>query len=506
MPRRESRRFKIMKFFKFSLTTYLLLLIIVGAFVVRLYKIDNPVADWHAWRQADTAAVARSFYKEGFNPFMPKYDDMSPVSEITPGKVNIERHRMVEFPIYNSIVYFAYLLNGGVDERIARLVSVLFSLGSLIFIYLITKKYAGALAGLCAAFFFGFIPFSIFFSRVILPEPALVFFSLGTLFFFDKWIWQEKKSYYFLGMLFGMLALLIKPYAAFYGLPLIYSFIKKEGRIFPIPVKYFLVLPIFVPFAFWRLWISQFPEGIPASSWLLNGNGIRFRPAFWRWIVVDRFNREILSGIGMFLLGLGAVIKPSGKNGYFLHMILLAMFAFLAVFATGNVQHDYYQTFIIPALSIMVGVGFSYLLSGKVFLIPRLFSIPLVLFITLLMFYFTWNEVKGLYQVNNGSHVNAGRRADQILPQDAIVVAPNMGDTAFLYQVNRPGFPVITMDLSEMRKLYGVTHYVSVNYDNRTNWLMKKYTVMDKTEEFVIIDLTKESSMSAELGDKEPAN
>ncbi len=473
---------------------------------MRLYKLDNPVADWHSWRQADTAAVARSFYQEGFNPFYPKYDDMSPVSEITPGKVNLLRHRMVEFPIYNSIVYFGYLLNGGVDERIARLVSILFSLGSLVFVYLLTKKYAGALAGLSAAFFFAFLPFNIFFSRVILPEPALVFFSLGTLYFFDRWIWNEKKSDYFLGMAFGMTALLIKPYAAFYGLPLIYSYIKKEQRIFPIPIRYFLVLPIFVPFAFWRLWISQFPEGIPASSWLLNGNGIRFRPAFWRWIVGDRLNREILSGLGLFLVGLGVVLKPAMRNGYFLHFILLSMFAFVSVFATGNVQHDYYQTFIIPALAIFLGIGFASMFSGRTFFIPRLFSIPLVLFITLLMFYFTWNEVRGLYQINNGSHVNAGKRADQILPKNAIVVAPNMGDTAFLYQVNRPGFPVITMDLSEMRKEYGVTHYVSVNYDNRTNWLMKKYTVLDKTSEFVIIDLTRESSESAALGDKEPAN
>jgi len=495
-----------MKIFKLGFATYLLLLIIIGAFVVRLYKLDSPVADWHSWRQADTASVARSFYQEGFNPFMPKYDDMSPVSEIVPGIVNIERHRMVEFPIYNSIVYFGYLINGGVDERIARLVSIFFSLGSLIFVYLLTKKYAGVFAGLCAAFFFGFLPFNIFFSRVILPEPALVFFSLGTLFFFDRWIWISRKQDYFLGMFFGVCALLIKPYAAFYGLPLIYSLIKKEGRIFPIPVRYFLMLPIFVPFAFWRLWISQFPEGIPASSWLLNGNGIRFRPAFWRWIVNDRLNREILSGLGMFIFGLGVVLKPVMKNGYFLHFVLLSMFAFLAVFATGNVQHDYYQTFIIPALAIFLGVGFASLLSGKIYFIPRLFTIPVVLFLTLLMFYFTWNEVKGLYQVNNGSHVSAGRRADQILPKDAIVVAPNMGDTAFLYQVNRPGFPVITEDLSEMRKDYGVSHYVSVNFDNRTNWLMKKYIVMDKTAEYVIIDLTKESSLSAELGDKEPAN
>ena len=32
---------------KFEL--FLLLLILVGGFAVRLYKIDNPIADWHSW-------------------------------------------------------------------------------------------------------------------------------------------------------------------------------------------------------------------------------------------------------------------------------------------------------------------------------------------------------------------------------------------------------------------------------------------------------------------------
>ena len=35
----------------------------------RLYRVTGPVADWHSWRQSDTAAVARNFTKFGFDPF-----------------------------------------------------------------------------------------------------------------------------------------------------------------------------------------------------------------------------------------------------------------------------------------------------------------------------------------------------------------------------------------------------------------------------------------------------
>ncbi|MCL4366860.1 hypothetical protein M1563_01685, partial [Patescibacteria group bacterium] len=124
--------------------------------------------------------------------------------------------------------------------------------------------------------------------------------------------------------------------------------------------------------------------------------------------------------------------------------------------------------------------------------LPRIWTIPLAILFCVLTIYFGWGEVKGLYQINNPSIVTAGRAADQILPKDAIVVAPYQGDTAFLYQTNRPGWPVVAYPISVLISQYHVTAYVSVNYDDKTNWLMKKYTVLEQTPQFVIIDLTKQ--------------
>ena len=41
--------------------------IILIALVLRLYKIGAPLSDFHSWRQADTAAVARNFVREKFD-------------------------------------------------------------------------------------------------------------------------------------------------------------------------------------------------------------------------------------------------------------------------------------------------------------------------------------------------------------------------------------------------------------------------------------------------------
>lgn len=466
-----------------------LVLILVFGFLVRLYKVDNPIADWHSWRQADTAAVARNFYKEGFNPLFPRGDDMSPVGKIEP---NPQRLRFVEFPIYNSLVYFLYLLNGGVDEKLARLVSILFSLGSTVFIFLIVKRYWGNFLAILSATVFAFLPFNIYFSRTTLPEPTLVFFCLGMFYFTDLWIWENSRRLYFVSIFFTVCAFLVKPIAIFYLLPLIYSYYQKEKKWWPPPKRYcfWLVLSLF-PLLLWRFWIKQYPEGIPAWGWLLNGNGIRFRPAFWRWIIGDRFGREILTVAGSILFTIGLLIKPFGKEGKLLHLLLISSLSFLVIFATGNVMHDYYQTFIIPALAIFTARGFVLLLSGTNLFLPKIFTIPLAFLLIFVMFYLGWWEVRGLYQINNGAIVDAGRRADQILPKDAVVVAPYNGDTAFLYQTNRIGWPIMALPIEEMKSKFGVTHFVSVNFDADTKNLMERYTVLEQNPKFVIIDITK---------------
>ncbi|OGE34504.1 hypothetical protein A3H85_00840 [Candidatus Daviesbacteria bacterium RIFCSPLOWO2_02_FULL_40_8] len=474
-----------------KLTIYLLLLIIVAvAFYARLYKIDNPIADWHAWRQADTAAVSRSFLKEGFNPFIPKYDDMSGVAQDP--VPNPGRYRFVEFPIYNSIVYFVYLITGDTHERIPRLVSVFFSIGSLIFIYLIGKKYWGEVAGILSAALFATLPYAVFYSRVVLPEPSLVFYCLGMFYAVGLWIENNTKNRLLTAVIFTALAFLTKPFAIFYLMPHIYSFRIKEGRWWPIPKCYlYYILLSFTPFILWRLWILQHPEGIPASNWLLNGNGIRFRPAFFKWIVGERFGREILGVGGVILLALGGLLKPKQGEGWTLHLLLLSSLLYLVVFATGNVQHDYYQYLIAPVLILFTVRGFMLLFTTIPQFIPRYITIPVALFLLVLTIYLPWNEVKGLYQINNGIIVEAGHRADDILPKNAKVVAPYNGDTSFLYYVNRPGWAFLAYPIEDLVKNYGITHYVSVNFDDQTNKIIKKYKVVEKTEKYVIIDVTK---------------
>jgi hypothetical protein len=292
--------------------------------------------------------------------------------------------------------------------------------------------------------------------------------------------------------------------AAFFLLPLGYSYFEKEGFKLP-PLRYWIFLILaFAPFAAWRYWILNFPEGIPASTWLLNGNGIRLRPAFFRWIVGDRLGREILSIAGGFLFLLGVLVKPLAKSNYLLHLLTLSSFAYLVVFATGNVQHDYYQALLTPALSIFIARGIWLLFQGIPVFLPRVITVPLAIFTMAMMLFLTWGEVKGLYQVNNWAIVHAGQASDRLLPKDAVVVAPYMGDTAFLYQTNRIGFPIINSSVEEMMRDYNVTGYVSTTFDAKTAWLAQKYKLLERTDEYIIVDLTQKNPDFVGSNSKEP--
>jgi len=461
-----------------------LFIILVGAFGVRLYKINNPLDDWHAWRQADTATVSQIYVDYGINLLYPRYYDVSPTQT---GFYNPQGLRFVEFPIYNLLNVIAFKAFPKFSLEVwARLISVFCAVGSTFFLYLIGKKFLGKWGGLTAAFFYGFIPYNIYFTRVILPEPMAVFFLTTSLWFFLVYVDTKTRANLFLSAVFFALSMLLKPFVAFYFPVYLFVLVKKFGwKVFFSNVEIYVALLIgLAPFCLWRAWMNLGgnPVGIPLFAWLFNGNGIRFRPAWFRWIFGERLGYLILGIWGVVVFTFG-VLKP--KNTPIL-MAALGMFLYVLVVADGNVQHDYYQTQIIPAIALMLASGVIYIWNSPEF--NKWIARPLLGFCLVMMFGMGLYQVIGDYQVNHYEIIVAGQEANKILPKDAIVIAPYNGDTTFLYQTKRFGWPVVDRSFDELIRM-GADYYVSVNYDTDTNNLLKKYKAIEKNNTFVIIDL-----------------
>jgi len=469
-----------------------LFLIIIIAFSVRLWRIDTPLADWHSWRQADTSAVSRNFVKNGIDLLHPRFDDLSNVAS---GVDNPEGWRFVEFPVYNALQALTFKSFGFFSLEVwGRLVSIFFSLGSLVFIYFLVRKYLGGLTALFSVFFFAFLPYSIYYSRVILPEPATVFAGLGMLFCWDQFVtekrFKRKVAFGLSGLLFGSLAFLLKPYVGVYLLPLAATAIKTYG----LKLKNYLLLGVLilltlVPFYLWRSWMSQYPEGIPAFDWLFNENGIRFSPYFFYWIFAKRLGELILGFWGASLLVLGLVYRKE-KEGAFFYLFLAGILAYFWILAGGNVKHDYYQILSLPVVAVFLGKGAEFLFNAPSKNINRFISRIILLVVIVFSLGFSWFQIKNYFNINNEAMVLAGKRADQILPLNAKVIAPYGGDTAFLYQTNRQGWPV-GIEIEKMVEK-GAQFYINTNVtDAEVDFVKQKYCLLEETDQCVIVDLTK---------------
>jgi len=458
-----------------------LVLIFILAFGLRLYRLNSPLADWHSWRQVDTAAVSRRYCQDGIKLLQPRFDDLS---NIPSGQDNPQGWRMVEFPIYNALhCQLSRLLPSFSFEASGRLLSIGFSLFSLILLYLLVKKLSGFKLAIISTFFWAVLPFNLYYSRVILPEPLLISLTLAGLYFGIGYLEDKHWLKGGLSVVSLVLALLIKPYVVFFGLPLVY--LAWRNKKFQLLLPYLLAL---IPFYLWRQWIQQFSEGIPAYMWLLNQNNIRLRPAWWRWLFADRLGRLILGYWGLIPFGLGMVTHSNKKTGWFYHWWLVGAFAYLAVFAMGNVTHDYYQAILIPLICIILAKGVLALadLSKREYFSCALSYLLLGLSATL-MLAFSWFYVRDFFNINHPEIVAAGQVADQLLPAEAKVIAPYGGDTAFLYQTKRQGWPIGFEIQDKIDK--GATHYVSVTLDDEANWLSQQCQVLAKTDQLIIIDL-----------------
>lgn len=447
---------------------FTILIILIIALTLRLYKINTPLADFHSWRQVDTAAVSRNFVNKEFNIFKPVYDD---VSSIQSGLENPKGYRFVEFPLYNATVAVLYKYLPVVPLEIyGRLVTILSSLILIFILYYFLRLEVGYGTAIVGSLIYSIFPFFVFFSRVFLPDTTAISMAFISIFFTYLYSKTHKRGispiYFLLGAITFSLGVLIKPTVAFYLLPIVYLFYKKHGlSIFKNAFFYLFLLITFVPFIFWRSYISNFPEGVPAFDWLIDRVNtpegrvnIFFRPAFFRWIFFERINNIILGGYLTFFFILGIFYK---QKKFFLYSILTSAILYLFTFQGGNIQHEYYQIMILPALSMFSALGVAYIVRYGKQLIPPLFSLVLTLLIVGFSFLVSFNYVKNYYGFSQDL-VNISKIIKDLTGKDELVITDTIGDTTLLYLSERRGSPAPYNDLPTMKEK-GYSYFVTMN-------------------------------------------
>jgi hypothetical protein len=328
------------------------LILLLGA-AARLYRVTGPFPDRHYYRQFDTAAIARNLAEDSLNLFYPQVDWRGS----SPGYVE------VEFQAYTFLVAALYRVFG-VHEWLARILNLFLYAGTAILLYRLTREVFGQRAALLAAGFYSFLPLSYTVSHNFQPDTLLVLCTLAGLYYF--WRWTEDGAWKWLAIsAFSlMLAVLIKPFYLYAGLPLVYlCWRKSRWRFLANPALWAYAVIIILPMIAW--YVHSY------HLWQLYGNtfgifGGRIKGAYLGgdvpqtgtllYNLVWRLVWEIATPPGLLLLIAGLFVRPPSGN-YLFHWWALAFLATIPMVPAGHSGHNYYQ---LPLVLIgAAGMGYG---------------------------------------------------------------------------------------------------------------------------------------------------
>lgn len=353
-----------------KLTAWLLTALILLGVGVRLYQINAPdITDFHAWRQADTAAFTRGFLVDTLNPFYPSVDRYPCHYRGEPfGRAE------AEFPVVAWVAALP-LAAMGVDFPPApylRAISIFFFALTCIYLFLLVLRLDDdPPAALLAVLALALLPLAIFFTRTIQPDGPSLFFATGFLYHLLRWVEEDAPKHGALSCLFGALAMLIKISNGYLLFPAVFLFISRRtlwGAL-KTPKYWAWGTLLLLPAAAWYFHAHQFAW----SFGIWGGSGpskfataaLLTSPGTWRTLS-SRMVFDILTWSGVVLLVVGLTQfrqRPSVRLG----AAWAGGFAlFVCAALQGNITHVYYQLPIVLPASILIGVGIRVLWEQQV--------------------------------------------------------------------------------------------------------------------------------------------
>jgi 4-amino-4-deoxy-L-arabinose transferase-like glycosyltransferase len=478
------------------------------ALTVRLIKISQPYVDEWSFKQGTIAMIAENFYRNGFNIFYPQINWAGSAA----GYIGTEFPLV---PFLASLLYVPF----GVHEWIGRSVSVVFSVLSLPFFYLLVRKISNERSAAFAAAIYALAPLSIFASRSFMSDMTSLSFSVVALYLFSEWLERSNHLGLFLSTaVTTALAILIKAPAVIIGLPLLYMAWEEHGwqLVFKPKLWAFAALALLFPIAWYvhaYLITLSYPPHQFAGSDGLTLMDLHFYAFIVQRLITSSLTPLVIAGM------IGGLLLPSpAKYGRLFHWWLLALCFFVLIAGLGN-RHPWYQLPAVPIAAALAGRAFDYLLRRLGALTRSKvteFCGGAVLFAAVAAVSYMY--VKPLYDPWATPLRKAGHKIDRIAPVDALAVFVVDGDSSGIYYSRRKGWHAFDdsdwgspldseqaiMELEKLRKR-GAGYLVFTRYTawwldyykDFGSYLDSRYRRVQDTEEYVIFDLAGELNTEA---------
>jgi len=344
---------------------------------LRLIHLDAPLTDQQAWRQTDTAAIARNYCEEGLDLLYPRVDWRG----ATPGYVE------TNFPLYPFAVALLYRLAGAPAEWIGRLLSALLSTAAAFLLYGLARRlHPDPQVARLGAFVFLISPMSLFFGRAFMPEAAMLLLSVATLLTFDRWLDSQRSADLSLAVVTAALCFLVKIPTLYLGFPLValawtrwgYGAVRR-------PVLWLYLILVLLPAILWYAHAA----GLFARTGLTFG--IWGRAGYDKWshqlllggdfylLMGRRLVHVVFTPVGALLLVLGVAAGwpsresrgagserregPAQAREWIPHVWLGALVLYLVLIPEGNRKLHYYQLPLALPGSLLAAIPLAALLG-----------------------------------------------------------------------------------------------------------------------------------------------
>lgn len=402
------------------------------AVAVRLIAINQPFEDVWSWRQSDVAAIARNYFQGGFHFARPQIDWAGDSG----GYVG------TEFPVLPFIAALCYKAFG-VHEWVGRIQAVIFFAFSLPFFFLLVRNKFGEAAAVWALLFYAFAPVGIMASRCFMPDtPSLTLAIIG-LYFFDRWIVQEKsRSAFIASALCISLSILIKATSALIGAPILCLVLQRFGVSAFRNFKLWLFAAIaLAPAAIWYWHAYQISLAFYPHHFFGAG-GVKIMPLGWYLKIVREIPTKELTPLLLIaaVVGLFANKAESGARPFVWWMI--AMILSIVVVGYGN-RHPWYRLPLVPITAVLAGVACA-VIGGK--LATRVAKLAVSSLLIVLFGALAFVGARKFYQPISAPMREAGLKLKEISPPNALIVAADNGDPAVLYYAERKGWHFLEKD------------------------------------------------------------
>ncbi len=357
-----------MKFFK---ENYFLLLILIFAAIILSINLNKPFIGHHDWNSVWYSNIARNFTRYGF--IQTKFGQVTNNDFVSAPYFSYFTHYPPLLPILISISFRVF----GIHEWSARLVPLLFSLGTIAAVYFLTLKFFDKKTAILASAISTVLPIMIYFGKMPVQEVLTIAPVLFAIYLYFNFVEKPNRTN-FIKLVTGLILSHLINWPGYYVTPLFfvhYLIFGKAGNKLKIAASF----PAFSVFMFLLhclhlILLTGKPLGGGMLQVFIYRLNLADKPIGYSTINFLKLQAKLieiyftipvlmLSAVALFWI-LGQIKNRKLSRPAQL-LLMLAAFGVThnTIFRNMAYIHDYMIIYLLPFFSVAASVGAFYLLK-----------------------------------------------------------------------------------------------------------------------------------------------